>query len=65
MNNPEARKKRNADLTKQIIALYIAGNSYREIANTLKISHEWARRLHLSTPVSRQTLTADKEKDNL
>ena len=57
MNNPEARKSRNATLKKKIVALYKAGNSYREIAKALKISHEWARTLHLSTSVVDKHLT--------
>lgn len=57
MNNPVARVKRNKDLKKEIVALYKLGYSYREIAKTLEISHEWARKLHLSTTINEVSLT--------
>lgn len=57
-NNPEARKKRQDKLRKEISKQYKNGYSYREIANLLNISHEWARRLHLSTGYKGRTLTA-------
>lgn len=48
-NNPVATKRRQKELRTEVIKLYKQGYSYREIANLLNISHEWARRLHIST----------------
>lgn len=56
-NNPLAMKERNKKLRAEVIKQYKAGYSYREIAKLLNISHEWARRLHLSTGHLGKSLT--------
>lgn len=49
MRNPIAREKKNNDLRAQIAKLYKDGYSFREISKLLEISHEWVRKLYLST----------------
>lgn len=64
-NNPTARKERNEKLKAEIIKLYKEGYSYRELSKLLNISHEWARNLHLSTPVVDSSLTDIDSKNTI
>jgi len=57
-NNPEARKRRQDALKEQLVALYKDGYSYREMSKLLKISHEWARKLHRDTLIPIILLTS-------
>lgn len=50
-------KERNKKLRAEVIKQYKNGYSYREIGKLLNISHEWARRLHLSTGHLGKSLT--------
>lgn len=45
------KKSKKEALQAQIKQLYKAGNSFRMIANSLKISHETVRQIWLSTQV--------------
>lgn len=45
------KKSKKDTLRKQILIMYRAGNSFRAIANLLKISHETARQIYLSTGI--------------
>lgn len=47
--NAEKKEK----MRQEVVQLYQAGLTYREIAAKLGISHETARQMYLSTPIER------------
>lgn len=47
------KKKKKDGIEAQIIQMYKAGNSFRKIAEVLKVSHETVRQIWLSVTVDK------------
>ncbi len=55
MGTQPFKQKKRQKLQEQVIELYKAGLTFREVSKKLKISHETARQMWLSTTIQDNT----------